>query len=118
MEIGGINSSNKGIANIESSTRIESNGDLRNSEDIGNTGEQEKTYPVDEIQKEVDNLNNWFKSNNSHLKFTLHEKLNKYYVQIIDDQTREVMNEIPSKKIMDAVANFYEMIGVIVDKKV
>ncbi|NNV01358.1 flagellar protein FlaG [Brevibacillus sp. MCWH] len=71
----------------------------------------------EQLQKELDNLNKFVQSGNTHLKFTFHEKLNEYYVQIIDDQTNEVIREVPSKKILDMVAKIHEMIGLLVDEK-
>ena len=32
------------------------------------------------------------------LKFTMHEKIGEYYVQIIDEETKEVIREVPPKK--------------------
>ncbi|MFM1651286.1 flagellar protein FlaG [Brevibacillus sp. B_LB10_24] len=70
-----------------------------------------------EVEKAVDSLNKWIQSGNTHLKFTLHEKLNEYYVEIVDDQTQEVVREVPPKKILDMVAKMHEMIGILVDEK-
>ncbi|MED1801460.1 flagellar protein FlaG [Brevibacillus porteri] len=68
------------------------------------------------IEKELENLNKFLQSGSTHLKFTLHEKLNEYYVQVLDGNNK-VVREIPSKKIMDMVANMYETLGIIVDEK-
>lgn len=80
--------------------------------------QQEKSYSKEEVGKEVGHLNKWLESKNSHLHFVLYDKLNEYYVQIVSDHTNEVIKEIPSKKMMDIVANFYEKLGIIVDKKI
>lgn len=80
--------------------------------------QHERTYTKNEINKEIGYLNKWLGSKNTHLQFVLHEKLNEYYVKVIDDKTNEVIKEIPSKKIMDIVAHFYEKLGFIIDKKI
>ena len=78
----------------------------------------EKTYSKSDLQKEIDGLNKWLQgSQKTHLKFTLHEELGEYYVQIVNEQTDEVIREIPPKKILDMVAKMYEMIGLLVDEK-
>ncbi|MDH4618272.1 flagellar protein FlaG [Brevibacillus sp. AY1] len=69
------------------------------------------------IEQEITGINKWLQSTSSHIKFTLHEDLNEYFVQVIDDQTNEVIREIPSKKVMDMVAKMHEMIGLLVDEK-
>jgi flagellar protein FlaG len=85
----------------------------------GETQQQpESNYTKIEINKEVEHLNKWLGSKNSHLHFVMHDKLNEYYVQVVDDRTNEVIKEIPSKKVMDMIANFYEKLGIIVDKKI
>ncbi|UKS26148.1 flagellar protein FlaG [Paenibacillus sp. HWE-109] len=80
--------------------------------------QQEREYSKEEVVKEVEDLNKWLDSNTSHLRFVLHDKLNEYYVQIINDSSNEVVKELPSKKVMDAVAVFRENLGLIVDKKI
>lgn len=77
----------------------------------------EKVLSKDELSKEIDGINKWLQSTNTHVKFTLHEELNEYYVQVINDQTQEVIREVPSKKVMDMVAKFHEMVGLLVDEK-
>jgi flagellar protein FlaG len=79
---------------------------------------QERTYTKEEINKEITHLNKWLESKSSHLKFVLHDKLNEYYVQIISDNSDEVVREIPSKKVMDAIAVFRENLGLLIDKKI
>lgn len=114
----------------DKSTSFKENGEIavsdnqaaesRSQGEGGNDGgiKPEKVYSKEEISSEIEHLNKWLESKSSHLKFVLHEKLNKYYVQVVSDSTNEVIKEIPSKKIMDVVANFYEKLGLIVDEKV
>lgn len=85
---------------------------VRQSEGAG-----EKVLSKEELSKEIDGMNKWLQATNTHVKFTLHEKLNEYYVQVINDQTMEVIREIPSKKMMDMVAKIHEMVGLLVDEK-
>jgi flagellar protein FlaG len=71
----------------------------------------------EELQDQVDMLNKLLNKSGSHVKFVLHDGLNEYYVQIVNDKTNEVIREIPSKKMMDTVAKMYELIGLLVDEK-
>lgn len=77
----------------------------------------DKQLSKKEVEREVENLNKFVQSSATHIKFTLHEGLNEYYVQVINDETNEVVKEIPSKKVMDMVAKMHEMIGLLVDEK-
>jgi flagellar protein FlaG len=66
----------------------------------------------------VNNMNKILKSSHTALKFELHEKLQEYYVTIVDDITQEVVKEIPSKKLLDIYAAMTEFVGLVVDKKI
>ncbi len=71
-----------------------------------------------DIIKAVDSLNKMFDSAQSHIQFTYHEKLGEYYIKIINDQKNEVIKEIPSKKILDMVAEMKKSIGLLIDEKI
>ncbi len=49
----------------------------------------------EELSKLLDSFNQAAVLTKTHLKFTLHEELEKYYVQIIDERTKEVVREVP-----------------------
>jgi flagellar protein FlaG len=66
----------------------------------------------------VENLNKFLKPVQTSIQFELHEKLNEYYVKIVDRDTKEVIKEIPPKKLLDIYAAMVEQLGLIVDKKI
>ena len=73
----------------------------------------------EEVAEAVNSMNTFLKSSpNTHLKFEFHDKLNEYYVTIIDEVTREVVKEIPPKKLLDMFAAMTEVLGIMVDKKI
>ncbi|MED3563483.1 flagellar protein FlaG [Bacillus xiapuensis] len=89
------------------------------SEEEPKQQEQQK-QPVntkDKTEKVIESLNDFLKASNTHLKFTFHEDLQKYYVSIVDDQTNEVIKEIPPKKLLDMYAAMEKYLGLMVDKK-
>lgn len=71
-----------------------------------------------EIEDVVKSLNNFLKPSHSSLKFEYHEDLNEYYVTVVDDVTKEVIKEIPPKKLLDMYAAMTEYVGLMVDKKI
>jgi flagellar protein FlaG len=75
--------------------------------------------PVDDkaLKSSVDVANKVLFKNNSHLKFEIHEKTKDIMVKIIDDNTGEVLKEIPPEKMLDMVAKMWEVMGIIVDEK-
>src|SRR5690606_38741825 len=70
------------------------------------------------VKQVIDSLNKFLEPNNTSLKFELHEELNEYYVTIVNNDTHEVVREIPSKKILDIYAAMTEFLGFVVDKKI
>lgn len=71
----------------------------------------------EKTEKVINSINEFLKESNSHLKFTFHDELKKYYVAIVDDITNEVIREIPPKKLLDMYAAMTDYLGVLVDKK-
>ncbi|ARC85333.1 flaG family protein [Clostridium argentinense CDC 2741] len=65
----------------------------------------------------VDRLNKFFSDKESYIEYEKHDVFNAYIVKIVDKETREVIREIPPRKILDMVASMCEIAGVLLDKK-
>lgn len=72
----------------------------------------------EKLHEIVSALNHFLQPVYTSLKFVLHEKLDEYYVQVIDDSTKEVVREIPPEKLLDMYAAMAEYLGLIVDEKI
>jgi flagellar protein FlaG len=72
----------------------------------------------EELEKVIGAMNELIKPSHTASKFVLHEKLNDYYVQIVDEVTQEVIKEIPNKKFLDMYAQMIDFMGIFVDKKI
>lgn len=71
-----------------------------------------------QLEEIVQGMNKFMQPTHTSLKFELHEKLNQYFVKVIDDNTKEVVREIPPKKLLDMYAAMTEFLGILVDKKI
>ena len=72
-----------------------------------------------EIKKAVEKLNRFLEGDNAHAVYEVHDKFKSdIIIKIIDDRTKEVLMEVPPKKILDMVAKMCELVGVMFDKKV
>ena len=80
--------------------------------------EENITFPKEKAKEIVDGMNKLMEASPTALKFEFHEKLNEYYVKIIDENTKETVREIPPKKMLDFYAAMTEFIGLMVDKKI
>ena len=65
----------------------------------------------------MDKLNYFFSDKESSIEYEKHDVFNTYIVKIVDRETREVIREIPPRKILDMVASMCEIAGVLLDKK-
>jgi flagellar protein FlaG len=72
----------------------------------------------EQLEEIVKGMNEFLQPSHTSLKFELHDELKEYYVQIIDERTKEVIREIPPKKLLDIYAAMMEFVGLIVDKKI
>ncbi|WP_024984125.1 flagellar protein FlaG [Brevibacillus borstelensis] len=110
------------VGSIHGYGKLKSYSDITTNTSIAQPAEKtppslDKHQSIGEIESEIAGINKWLQMTSSHIKFMLHEDLNEYYVQVINDQTNEVIREIPSKKVMDMVAKMHEMIGLLIDEK-
>ena len=85
--------------------------------------EQISTAEGQEISKEklqsvVDTVNEFLQINHNASKFVLHDGLDRYFVQVVNTQTEEVVKEIPPKKLLDAFYEMQKLLGMIVDEKI
>ncbi|MEY2365239.1 flagellar protein FlaG [Lysinibacillus capsici] len=72
----------------------------------------------DKLQNVVDTVNEFLQVNHNASKFVLHDGLDRYFVQVVDTQTEEVVKEIPPKKLLDAFYEMQKLLGMIVDEKI
>lgn len=70
------------------------------------------------FQVAVNKLNEFMEYTNKSSKFIFHEGLGKYYVEVVDAKTEEVIKEIPPKELLDAYYEMQKMIGNIVDQTI
>ena len=75
----------------------------------------------DKLQRAVESLNEFMEDHMpkpTASKFRFHEGLDRYYVQVVDPQTDEVIKEVPPEKLLNAFYEMQKMVGMIVDEKI
>ncbi|WP_209121462.1 flagellar protein FlaG [Alkalihalobacillus sp. BA299] len=98
--------------------RNEGNQSLDKQVESNEKSEKQQDKAIDDVLKKIDGVNEFLKSANTSLKFNLHEELNEYYITIVDQQTNEVIKEVPPKKLLDIYVAMKETIGLFIDKKI
>ncbi len=75
-------------------------------------------YTEDKVKDAVNKLNKELEKEKVHAEYSYYEKLNTITIKIINDDTKEVIMELPPEKILDLISKMCELNGVIVDKDV
>ncbi|WP_010647612.1 flagellar protein FlaG [Oceanobacillus massiliensis] len=122
MTVDRIVSSPQTLRNSEYSMKpapVEESSEIRASMN-GNRekGQEETTIKKEDVAAAVTKLNQFFEPIRRNLKFELHDKLDKYYVTVIDSDTKEVIKEIPPKKMLDMYAEMADFMGILIDQKI
>ncbi|MCY9591690.1 hypothetical protein PC41400_02690 [Paenibacillus chitinolyticus] len=70
------------------------------------------------IQQLVDRVNKALHETDTHIKVKVHEKTNTIMVVVVNNDTDEVIREIPSERMLDLMYNMCVNVGVFLDKKI
>ena len=79
---------------------------------------EEQEISKEKLEQAVNTINEFLQINHSASKFVFHDGLDRYFVQVVDTQTEEVVKEIPPKKLLDAFYKMQKLLGMIVDEKI
>ncbi len=104
------------VAATEKVNPVKDQDDLKNMEK--EQGKRKQEITKEKMEEVVQGLNDFIQPVSTSVKFVLHDRLNDYYVEVVDDKTNEVIKEIPSSKLLDAYANMMEFVGLLVDRKI
>ncbi|OOP75158.1 flagellar protein FlaG [Clostridium beijerinckii] len=77
---------------------------------------KEQDYNRKDLDDALKKINNFLKDENTHAEYSYYEELKTTTVKVIDDNTKNVILEIPPKKILDMVASMMRQVGLL-DKK-
>jgi len=103
---------------VKDRDRVPRVNEVRNEQKADFQREFHQGLSKEKTGKVIDSMNDFLKASNSHLKFEYHEKLQEYYVTLVDETTNEIVREIPPKKLLDMYAAMNEYLGILIDKKV
>ncbi|NMA90703.1 MAG: flagellar protein FlaG [Amphibacillus sp.] len=125
-----ISGTNYALLPNRQSQNIETKPEVRNAQTNKNGILQQKTLYTQasthgnqlveraEIEVMIEGLNDFLEPINRSIRFELHDKLNRYYVKVIDTKTEEIVREIPPKQMLDMYAAMAEFMGLIIDEKI
>ena len=74
--------------------------------------------PREEVEKAADKLNRLMGIIDKRLEFRVREKSKRIVVKIVDQDTEDVLDEIPPIRLMDILSSFSQIAGLLIDKSV
>lgn len=77
---------------------------------------EDKKSDKENLDKSVKKLNKFLEDDKVHAEYSFHKDLGDLMIKIVDDNTKEVIMELPSEKILDMVASMCKQFGLL-DKK-
>lgn len=96
---------------IEKKTQVEISEEEKNKEGAAN-GFNQNT-----VKNAVETANSSLKLSHTSARFKYHEATKQVSIKIIDDETQEVIKEIPPEKSIEMVEKMLELSGILVDEK-
>ena len=78
---------------------------------------ENRAISVDKLEKAVEETNRIVFPRDDRFEFKIHERTGRMMVKLVDKETEETIREIPSEKILDLIANIWEMVGILVDER-
>lgn len=88
--------------------------------DISSNLEEEEELSIGEQKfiEAIERANKSLRGVDKRFEFSIHEGTKKIMVKVINEETNEVIKEIPPEKILDLVAQIWELAGILVDRKI
>jgi flagellar protein FlaG len=118
---GGQKSFNYADSSVEQAQNVQTN-DKKQSYVVRDVEDKSsKNEPVREAdaKKAVAKINKLLEGKSTHIEYDKDKRFNQVMImKVVDNNTHKVINEIPSKQVLDMVAQFCQMAGLILDKKV
>lgn len=90
---------------------------INNSEDMNKKNDNVSNSEKKQIKNSVNNLNKLLQKENTHVEYKIHKYFGDVILKIVDNNTKEVVKEMPPEKILDMIQKMCEMDGLFVDKK-
>lgn len=69
------------------------------------------------IKKNIEEASGNIEIGNKRLEFSIHKETNQIMIKVIDNNTHQLIREVPPEKILDIMAKMMEVSGNIIDKR-
>lgn len=80
-------------------------------------GKQQLLNPEKQMQSEIDKANSHLRFRGTRCEFKFYDDINRVAIKILDNETNEVVQEIPPEETMELIQKLWEFAGLLYDKK-
>ncbi|WML35503.1 flagellar protein FlaG [Clostridium sp. OS1-26] len=102
---------------LQQNEYVNLNPSTKNIESSEGIGVQDKNISEEEVKKSVDKFNKLMEDKSTYVEYEVYGKFKDITIRIVNSKTKEVIREIPPKKIIDMIDKLCELAGVFVDQK-
>lgn len=85
--------------------------------DIHNETPRYNTITEVELQAAIDDTNRIIFGEDNRFEFRIHDRTGRVMVKLVNNQTDEIIKELPPEKILDLVACIWDLVGILVDER-
>lgn len=106
--------------------RVAKSAGKESNNEKGSKNPQERMFedgvPIQEVSKEkiesaLRDINTKIRPTHTECQFSYHEETKRIAIKVLDQDTGEVIREIPPEKTLDMIAKSLELAGILVDEK-
>ncbi|AKA70318.1 flagellar protein FlaG [Clostridium scatologenes] len=120
MEVKGLSQGRQNVFTSNISTRSLDNNikieHIKNTEEISETKERKVTD--EEVKIAADKLNKLLEGKETHVEYEPVGKAKHMGIKIVNNSTKEVLQELPPRKIVEMIDKLCELAGIMIDERV
>ncbi len=83
----------------------------------GQENSQNKDVSENQIKQAIRDANNKMKAHRTRCEFSYHEETKRVSIKVLDEDTKEVIREIPPEETLQMIQKMWELAGLLVDEK-
>ncbi|MDE7300262.1 MAG: flagellar protein FlaG [Lachnospiraceae bacterium] len=87
------------------------------SGDSAEQGRENEKKNMNMVRNAVSKANNALKQSRTKCSFSYHEATKRISIKIMDEETNEVIREIPPEETLEMVEKMWELAGIMVDER-
>lgn len=81
------------------------------------TGQKDGKASEKQIKDAISRANSKLKSHRTRCEFSYHEETKRVSIKVLDEETEEVIREIPPEETLEMVERMWELAGLLIDER-